>query len=678
MPSPSVEHRPVFHACIANAVRESKLLIGTLVEATRTALAREEAECRDLAQRTLVGEALRKLQTHEQDLIQGYPKALRYIVSQGALPSSQPRNAVGLNELTLVDDDDIMAEVEMSRTQQLATQLAEIPLSELDTLVSAAQGLESVQPKSNPLRPENYIRALQRVVGSTGVSAQIRQFWMRHMRERLGTMLADTYQRTADHLRQQGVVPVGYVVVAPAGNVRRGGGGGAAAPYDQSIPGQHTMQGVPAAAGYPMGGHIANHVPTVAAVGVMEDITQIDQLVARLPAATHIGALGGDTAIMAFDSATHVMVAAPPPALAPRAVLRQMMENIAQNTQLLAAVRHAILRLEPALGQLVDCDAQFFTDAKHPARRLLDELTQRSLAFTGEASPEFQRFMRVVAEVVDYLAVVDIHDAAPFAQVLLALEKVWRTSLTAPPPTPSNTAPPSNPDERRKQLARQFSAEFAAYPETDELPEDWLAFIVGPWAEVVALACDTHPAADDPGGYRALVSLLLRCANSEALSADPDGMGTALAEAVPVVRQGLESISASAQYIDYVLQRLAQWQQQAQEYAAMRAQEQADSKDTHWNQSQEPLDSIHASGHPHSKRLSSSQQAPAMAHPIPSIGQWVDIANNQRVLRTQLTWHSPNQMIFMFTSKDGSTLSMTRRTMDRLAAQGAFTPLHRP
>jgi len=677
MPSPSIEHRPIFHACIANAVRESKLLIGTLVEATRTALAQEEAECRDLAQRALIGEALRKLQAHEQDLIQSYPKALRYIVSQGALPSGQPRNsAMGLNELTLVDDDDIMAEVEMSRTQQLATQLAEIPLSELDTLVSAAQGLESVQPKSNPLRPENYIRALQQVVGSTGVSAQVRQFWMRHMRERLGTMLADTYQRTADHLRQQGVVPVGYVVVAPAGSVRRSSGG-ATAPYDQSVSSQHTMQGAPVAAGYPMGGHIAHHVPTVAAVGVMEDITQIDQLVARLPAAaTHIGALEGDTAIMAFDSATHVMVAAPPPpALAPRAVLRQMMENIAQNTQLLAAVRQAILRLEPALGQLVDCDAQFFTDAKHPARRLLDELTQRSLAFTGEASPEFQRFMRVVAEVVDYLAVVDIHDAAPFAQVLLALEKVWRTPLTAPPP---------NPDERRKQLARQFSAEFAAYPETEELPEDWLAFIVGPWAEVVALARDTHPALDDPGGYHTLMPLLLRCADSEALSTDPDGMGTALAEAAPVVRQGLESISASAQYIDYILQRLAQWQQQAQEYAAMRAQEQAISdEDAHWKLSQEPLDSIHASGHPHSAHLSSSQQAPAKAptsakaHPIPSIGQWVDIANDQRVLRTQLTWHSPNQMIFMFTSKDGSTLSMTRRTMDRLAAQGAFTPLQR-
>jgi len=680
MPLPSVEHRPIFHACIADAVRESKLLIGTLVDTARAALAQEEAQCRDLPQRTLIGEALRKLQTHEQDLIQGYPKALRCIVSQGALPSGPLRNsAVGLNELTLVDDDDIMAEVEMSRTQQLTTQMAEIPLTELDMLVSAAQGLESVQPKSNPLRPENYIRALQQVVGSTGVSAQIRQFWMRHMRECLGTMLVDTYQRTADHLRQQGVIPVGYVVAAPAGGVRRNSVGGAAAPYDQPVQGEQQQAGYPKAAGYPVEGYIANHVPTVAAVGVMKDITQIDQLVARLPAATHIGALESDTATtMAFDTVTHVM-AAPPPALAPRAVLRQMMENIAQNTQLLAAVRHAILRLEAALGQLVDCDTQFFSDEKHPARQLLDELTHRSLAFTSETSPDFQRFMRIVSEVVDYLAVVNIHDATPFEKVLRALKKVWQTPPAAPSPALPPQEAPAPPDdslERREQLARQFSAEFSTYAEAGELPEDWLAFIVGPWAEVVAQAHDTNDSQADPCGYRALVPLLLRCADSEALSADPNRMGAALAEATPVVRQGLESINTSAQYIDYVLQRLAQWQQQAQEYAAM--QEQAGNEDMHWNlSSQESLHSIHALGHPQSSQLS-SQQASFQDSPIPSIGQWVDISKNRRVVRTQLTWHSPNQMIFMFTSEDGSTLSMTRRMIDRLVAQGEFIPLRRP
>jgi len=701
---PSASPRPIFHACIANAVQESRLLISTLVEAARTALAEEETNSRDLTQRALIGEALRKLELHAEDLIKGYPRALRHIVSQAALPSNQPRNTPGgLAELSLVAEDDIMAEVEMSRAQQLASQFAEAPLSELDTLISAAQGLGSVQPKSNPLRPENYIRALQHVVSSTGVSGQVRQFWMRYMRDRLGTMLAEVYQHTAEHLRQQGVVPVGYVVVAPAGKGQHAAQATAPASaahstwnHDSAAAFNHGIRnGVGMAAGIPTMEAIAGTVPTVA-VGVMEDIDHIDQLVTRLPA-THLGTLEGNIQIVPF--APTAPAPAPAQSLAPQAVLRQMMENIAQNTHLLPAVRQAVLRLEPALAQLVLHDGQFFADAQHPARQLLDELTQRSLAFPSEAAPGFDRFMRLVAEVLDYLAVVEIQNAAPFEQVLNALKKVWdkpqpQTTAPAAAPTPTPTpepepaAAPPNPDERRKQLTQHFAAEFAAYPETADLPEDWRTFLIGAWAKVAAQAYDTQPAgntAADPGGYRALVPLLLRCTQSEALRSDPHGMNTALAEAIPIVQQGLESIACPPQYLAYALKRLAQWQQQAQEYAAMLAQEKKETEETPWEASLEPdaSGSSPTSGQIHSTHLSSEHAGNSRAispsripdNPIPKLGQWVDITKNQHIVRAQLTWHSPNQMIFMFTNEDGSTLSMTRRMIDRLAAEGMFTPL---
>jgi|GEM_PF-1609549 len=693
---PSASPRPIFHACIANVVQESRLLIDALVEAARTSLAEEEANCRDLTQRALIGEALRKLQLHKADLLKGYPRALRHIVSQGALPSDRPRNSSNsLAELSLVAEDDIMAEVEMSRAQQLATQFAEAPLSELDTFISAAQGLESVQPKSNPLRPENYIRALQHVVSSTGVSGQVRQFWMRHMRDHLGIMLAEVYQRTAEHLRQQGVVPAGYVVVAPAGKGRQVAAHAPAAHAPAAHGAQGAWQhnatafdnvgnGAVMAAGPTMEA-MASTIPTVAAVGVMEDITHIDQLVTRLPV-THLGTLEGNIQIVPF--APTIPAPAPAQTLAPQAVLRQMMENIAQNTHLLPAVRQAVLRFEPALVQLVLHDGQFFTDARHPARQLLDELTQRSLAFTSETSPGFDRFMRLVAEVLDYLAVIDIQNATPFAQVLHALQKVWNT----PQPEAAPAPPPQNPDDRRQQLAQHFAAEFAAYPETEDLPEDWRNFLIGAWAKVAALAYDTQPAPAteaDPGGYRALVPLLLRCTQSEALRADPHGMETALAEAIPIVQQGLESIACPAPYMAYALKRLAQWQQQAQEYASMLAQKKKESQEMSWEASLEPEteNNGHASGQPPSTYLSSEQmgrssrattpESPVYIAdgPIPKLGQWVHIANNQRIVHAQLTWHSPNQMIFMFTNEDGSTLSMTRRMIDRLAAEGTFIPL---
>lgn len=78
-----------------------------------------------------------------------------------------------------------------------------------------------------------------------------------------------------------------------------------------------------------------------------------------------------------------------------------MMANIAQDARLLPPVQQAVKSLEPSLKQLVHHDGRFFTDSNHPARRLLDELTQRSLAFTAETEPGFSRFMRLVTEAVE-------------------------------------------------------------------------------------------------------------------------------------------------------------------------------------------------------------------------------------------------------------------------------------
>ncbi|HCL86236.1 MAG TPA: peptidase, partial [Comamonadaceae bacterium] len=80
-----------------------------------------------------------------------------------------------------------------------------------------------------------------------------------------------------------------------------------------------------------------------------------------------------------------------------------------------------------ALRELVRHDTRFFSDEQHPARRLLDELTQRSLAFDREDSPSFGRFMRLVNEVVGHLATARIESSAPFERVLRALEKAWET-----------------------------------------------------------------------------------------------------------------------------------------------------------------------------------------------------------------------------------------------------------
>lgn len=85
-------------------------------------------------------------------------------------------------------------------------------------------------------------------------------------------------------------------------------------------------------------------------------------------------------------------------------VVGRMMDNIAQDGRLLAPVQRAVQNLEPAIKQLVQHDGRFFTDETHPARRLLDELTQRSLAFSAESALGFSQFMRLLNQAVEHLA----------------------------------------------------------------------------------------------------------------------------------------------------------------------------------------------------------------------------------------------------------------------------------
>ena len=240
--------RTVFRACVVNAVRDSEALMEALVTGTREALTAQESSTRDLHKRTQISDALRLLKQHEASLPKAYPMALLEIFAEG--PSAAKTRAgqpggMDLGELALMDDADVLVQVELSRAQQIAAVATEATLAELNTLVSSAQGLHSVQPESNPFRPENYIRALQQVVSDTGVSGEVRQLWMSQMRELLGTQLVSAYKRAGQSLREHGVEPVGYAVAGAPG-VRSGHGGGYAHSSQMGVGYTPSAYGAPA------------------------------------------------------------------------------------------------------------------------------------------------------------------------------------------------------------------------------------------------------------------------------------------------------------------------------------------------------------------------------------------------------------------------------------------------
>lgn len=411
--SPESRTRAALRACVVNAVREGDALMAQLIAVARAVLTQQESDPRDISQRNLASDALALLWQHESALVKAYPMALLENFAEGpgaaAAPSSRHASLTGMDfgELSLVDDAEVQAQVELARAQQQAQHTTDVILAELNALVSAAQGLHRVQPERNPLRPENYIRALQQVVAKTGVSAQVRESWMQPMRDFLGQQLIAVYQRAAQSLHRQGVEPVGYGVASSlVVRSTTGVGGGRSA----GLP--HTGYGAE-----PYGPATGwSHAEEVNAQA--EEIFLTEGVLRQLFS-------GGGDLYEAMPS--HCAAPAPDsPAQVAAEIVARMVQNIAQDARLLPPIQRAVQALKPVIGQLAQIDPQFFSDEQHPARRLLDALTQRSMVFSSEDAPGFARFMQMVHQAVGHLAGQTITSATPFASVLKALETAWK------------------------------------------------------------------------------------------------------------------------------------------------------------------------------------------------------------------------------------------------------------
>lgn len=740
--------------------------MGQLVQVTKGALAGEESSSRDIHRRNLVSDALRLLTQHEPALVKAYSMALLEIFAEG--PSKSGARTVedtgmDFGELSLMDESEMQDQVELARAQQLAVHATDAVLSELNTLVSSAQGLRSVQPERNPLRPENYIRALQRVVAETGVVSEVRQLWMQHMREMLGRLLVEEYKNATKALREHGIEPVGYAVLGmPGGGAgRRSGYGGG--------PGQHTGYGSGYSTGY--GGHsMAGPVseygmaggpigwqgeslqpPTASAaeealltVGILrqmlagggdpyafdsrvyaggasqpvsvrsawsdprggtasaqagqaaqgngyfppaaaeaiEDMAQLERLVGRLAGSPATGSSGWRgpgvvPVVYAVPYAAPASGEAHSPALAME-VVGCMMANIAQDGRLLPPVQRAIRNLEPAIKQLVCNDGRFFTDEAHPARRLLDELTQRSLAFTAENAQGFSQFMRLLNEAVGHLTATDIQDAGPFDTVLKALHAAWDSQEQKIKSQQEAEEKQVLQAQRREMLAEKIAQDIRRLPGLEQVPKDILDFVTGPWADVVALAQVTQPdglddANADPGGYLALVPLLLWSAQPTLTRTEPDRLTKAIPGILSTVRTGLKSIQHPPMQTSSFLQRLVGLHQAAfeKEPPVVAVSESAP----------QALPTARETQGVETSAIDAQDSGPA----APSdenlyagfvIGAWVELITNRRTIRTQLTWASPNGTLFLFTAADGSTQSMTRRMRNKLASDGALRVVH--
>jgi hypothetical protein len=762
MTQPSAQYAALYQATIEDAATGGRAIMDRLIEAVRKSVQTRLQTARDLREREVHEESLRLLYAQERGLGEQYPIALLAAFTTPfavAKVATLTMAEVQFDQLELMDDAQVQESVSMARAQQMALLAAEASLADLNTLICTTLGLPTVRPERNPLRPEVYLRALKDVVERAAIPASIRPDWITTMGVALGAELKELYTRLAGRMRAQGVVAAGYAVVPTPGGGTASGQRSGAAPAggfaSYGAPGsaeREAMIAAEVAAGARaqktadptlltldrlrklLAGELDQHQPaprvaafaqqfarqfegeellvkphdagfaaTVpAAFEALTEMKQVGAVVERLEQRRMVPpAVGGGSVDRLACDAIRRTATGVAQALSLE-VVNLMVDNIARDPRLLVPVQQLVRKLEPALMRLALVDPRLFTDKQHPARRLMQELTHRSLAFANEKSEGFARFFDEVREALEPLVNFDLQGPEPFEVVLQQLQSSWNEMAREQESSRAQAVHVLQNAEQRNLLAEKIARDIDSHPDAAKVPEVVIAFLCGPWAQVVAQArLQGGAGSAEADKYQALISALLWSAHPDLARSNLTKLTRLVPRLISTLREGLETVRYPATKTSAFLEALMGLHQQIFRSApartdvplppimdvphiAVRPVEDGDP----WVAPEEARDSnfielptlpsIDGGAQAERETLGATTVPTDLAGPETALigagglplGAWVELSVNGEWVRTQLTWASPHGTLFLFTSAMGTTQSMTRRTHDKLVASG--------
>lgn len=736
---------PQYQRIVQSVLADSRQLMERVAEAARMSLQLRQEEARTSGEHQAMHEAQQQLMRLTSVMGERYPGALRKALEQqtaapGEEKSSRSLFTIHFDQLELMDESQITESVERARATQVLASAVEGPLADLDALVCAARGLQRVQPEHNPLRPEVFLQALQAVVSQMQVSAQMRNDWMAHMAKALGMELRRLYLAQIDLLKQGGVQPAGYamrqadgqvVYVAPASDGASPGFGaetgmgmdlGLPAPAGAADPlltldrlrrlllGEFSGKPAPAPAGAPNHEPFAERfarefespgglpqidppatdfaVTVPAAFEALQEMNQVGKMMERLGSSQRTQPGNGPVEQRRASGLGDALG---------MEVVALMVDNIAHDNRLPWPVQQFVRALEPALIQLALGDPRFFSNKEHPARRLLQDIADRSMAFNGPEAPGFKRFMRSLMDIAGPLATATIEGADDFEQVRQQLHAQWADSEQAREHERQRAIEALQHAEQRHLLAAQISAEIRLLPQIDHIPGEIAHFLLGPWAQVMAQARLADPSGSaDPGSYQELVGILVWSAQPELTRMHTGELARLIPQLLTRLRNGLALIDYPADRTEAVFGQLMQLHQQAFQGApkpvappqapALPADAQAVEApdllldDEPWVAPSEAQDSgfmddLHPSVPGELTPLPEPTPVDAPARPALAVGSWVNLLVAGQWERTQLSWVGSHGTFFLFTNASGRTQSMTLRLLDRCIQQGSLQVL---
>jgi hypothetical protein len=620
-----------------------------------------------------------------------YRAELSRIVYEGGGKEQVHTELLRFEDLRLFEDKELDQSIEVARAQQEVSLAVDDVLPTLDSLMSTLLGWRTVQPGLNPLRPDSFVRALQATLALHVPDAAVREALIAPAAGLLGANLRKLYRELADYLSSCGVepaVPIGGRVVK--------GGGSSGAPVVDSV--AKTLLTLDKLRKLLHGDFDAQNAPKdflhtmPASMSMLQEMKQVDALVQKLESRQKPPVPTPPPDMLADPKPVE---GPPPPRLGLQLgeeVVRLMFDNLAVDKRLLAEFKHQLKGIEPAVLKLAQQDSRFFSDRTHPARQFLDRITQRSLAFSDEKDPGWQRFLLTVEDSVRWLDS-KVVDADTFGELLDHLQEKWVDHDQVLRQRREEAARALLHAEQRNLLAQKLAQEFAHQTEGLEVADFVVDFLKNSWAQVVAeaqLSC--ADGSDDPYGYRAMVDDLIWSVQK---STATRGRAKRLVQMIPgllaKLREGLDRIQYPPELTAHFFNNLITIHRAAvhegRDAISQAAADAAEAEESGfsdsamheaalWLDKQEAVDSGYLDGealtpeHVASPEAMLEQPAAPVRAGDMKTGTWVELMVKDKWIRAQLTWSSPHATLFMFTSQAGTAHSMSRRTLDRLRADG--------
>ena len=220
LPSPS----PLFLQFVDDELLRAPLLYDQLIDAVLDTGSRGMAGL-SAVQRTTLGDLLQAVKIQRTRMGDYFVQSLREHV-QADLTRQKPQALKKPDKpkaLSLVDEDEVAVDIEISHTIEAIRSGAEYELRELQTFVAALVGDLDMAKDHNPFRADTLARAVWASAQALPLSRGYQVAFMRQVSEPLAQLLRTSYAASTSRLEGMGVEPAAYrTLILPSGS-RRGG-----------------------------------------------------------------------------------------------------------------------------------------------------------------------------------------------------------------------------------------------------------------------------------------------------------------------------------------------------------------------------------------------------------------------------------------------------------------------